>query len=139
VIAQPRDARRSDPRQSRLADAIVHTRGDVDDHTLDAARAADVTNAEISETGGTLAITANPGGRQAAGSEYRIRHRRTTRAGDSVLRIRFVLDRTGLRMTGVAQFRGDVELGGSDAGFTIYVARAGLPLVVAHRAHRVRG
>jgi hypothetical protein len=61
AIAKPRDARSSDPRQSRLADAIVRSRGDVDDHTPDAAHAADVTNARSPKRPGHVAITANPG------------------------------------------------------------------------------
>ncbi len=39
-----------------LADAILRTRGDVDDETLEAARAAGVTDAEIAETVGNVAI-----------------------------------------------------------------------------------
>ncbi len=39
-----------------LADAILRTRGDVDDETLEAARTAGVTDAEIAETVGNVAI-----------------------------------------------------------------------------------
>jgi uncharacterized peroxidase-related enzyme len=56
---QARAARSNEPHTQAvlaLADAIVRTRGAVDDATLEAARAAGVTDAEIAETVGNVAI-----------------------------------------------------------------------------------
>ena len=58
-LEMARDARSGEPHTQAilaLADAIVRNRGDIGDVTLDAARAAGLTDAEIAETVGHVAV-----------------------------------------------------------------------------------